>query len=208
MRTILLLLSVSAAALAQTWEIGGAGVYSAYRDLTVTNGSASATAGFQPDAGFSLAFGEQLYGRVSGELRYSLLLNNLKVSNSSQEVTRDGHSHALHYDLLVFMTSKESAIRPFLAGGAGIKIFSGTGVETAAQPLNQFVSLTHTYQTRPLVSAGGGLKFRLSQHLVFRADFRDYISPIPRQVITPGPGTRMKGLLHDFIGMGGISYVF
>ena len=61
---------------------------------------------------------------------------------------------------------------------------------------------------RPMISAGGGMKFRLSQHLVFRADFRDYISPIPRQVITPGPGTRMKGLLHDFIGMGGISYVF
>jgi hypothetical protein len=209
MRTILFVLSVSSVAWAQNnWELGAAGAYSYYKNATVTNATGSATAGFDKSEGFSVSFGEALYNHLGGEFRYTFLLNKLLLSGEGQKVTRDAHAHAVHYDLLFFAKGKEARIRPFLAGGAGVRVFSGTGVEQAAQPLNGFVALTHTNQVKALVSAGGGVQFKISKHALFRVDFRDYISPIPQSVLTPAPGARLRGLLNDFVGFGGVSYTF
>jgi len=195
---------------AQNWELGAAGVYSYYKNATITtsNPAGSATAGFDSAGGFSASFGEQLYNHVGGEFRYTFLLNKLKLSGNGQSVTRDAHEHAVHYDVLFYAKGRNARIRPFLAGGGGIRLFSGTGVEQAAQPLNRFAALTHTNQLKPLVSAGGGVLFKISKHALFRVDFRDYISPIPESVISPAPGARLKGVLNDFVGFGGVSYTF
>ena len=208
MRYILLLLSLSTVAFAQDGELSGAGVFGDYHNLTVTNATGSAKAGFRPAAGFSVALGDQLYGRVSGEFRYTLMLNKLNVNGNGKDATRDGHANLFHYDILVFARPKTARIRPFLAVGAGIRLFSGTGIETAVQPLNNFVALTHTYEVKPLLSGGGGVSFAMAKHFRLRFDFRDYISPVPKKVLFPAPGARLTGLYHTFTGFAGISYIF
>ena len=47
--------------------------------------------------------------------------------------------------------------------------------------------LTHANQTVPLISAGGGLKFRVAKHAQVRIDFRDYMTPLPDQLLAVLP---------------------
>jgi len=41
-----------------------------------------------------------------------------------------------------------------------------------------------------------------------RAEFRDYITPLPKLVITPVPGAKVGGWVHDFTPLGGIGFSF
>jgi hypothetical protein len=99
-------------------------------------------------------------------------------------------------------------VQPFAAGGGGARIFRGNGTETAFQALSSFAILTRTQEVKALISVGGGVKYDLSDRLRFRAEFRDYISPFPQQVIAPVDGSKVSGWLHDFTPMAGVSYVF
>ena len=89
-------------------------------------------------------FGNQISRWVGGEARYTFRQDDLRVSSGSTKATMTGQSHAIHYDVLVHLTPKESGIRPFLAAGAGVKFYRGTGAEAPYQPLSSLVVLTHT----------------------------------------------------------------
>jgi hypothetical protein len=64
--------------------------------------------------------------------------------------------------------------------------------------------LTRTSETKPMLSAGAGVKFQANR-FTFRAEFRDYISPVPNRIILPVPGTQLTGWMHDLTPMFGIS---
>ena len=119
-----------------------------------------------------------------------------------------GQSHAIHYDVLVHMTSKESRLRPFLAAGAGVKIYRGTGAEVAYQPLSNLVVLTHTQEAQPLISVGGGVKISVSKRALLRLDFRDYLTPVPSSLLAAPPFSKISGWVHDFVFLVGVSTVF
>ncbi len=53
------------------------------------------------------------------------------------------------------------------------------------QPLSNFALLTQAQDLTPLVSAGGGVKIQLAPHVQLRAELHDYLTPFPKQVITP-----------------------
>ena len=72
--------------------------------------------------------------------------------------------------LMWHATPSESRIRPYLEAGAGIKLYQGTGAQVAYQPLRYFALLTQQQDLRPLVSAGGGVKFQISTHVQLRLD--------------------------------------
>ena len=115
----------------------------------------------------------------------------------------------LHYDLVLHPRPRRgSKVLPFFAVGGGMKIYSGTGHEVAYQPLENIALLTKTHEIKPMISVGGGFKMILGQRLLLRAEVRDYITTFPRQVIVPLPGTKISGILNDFVPMVGISYVF
>jgi hypothetical protein len=57
-----------------------------------------------------------------------------------------------------------------------------------------------------LVSAGGGVKIELSSLLSLRLEARDYATTFPDEVIAPVPGTRVRGWLHDFVPMIGLTF--
>jgi hypothetical protein len=193
---------------AQEWEIGGIAGAGFMNGLNVTTAASSATAGFKSGGAFGVFAGSNLYTHLSGEIRYTYQMNDLKLSGGGQEVGFTGVSHAIHYDILYHPAGRRSKLQPFVAAGAGVKLYRGSGKEQAYQPLSNFAFLTKTQDLRPLITAGGGVKYRISEHLLFRAEVRDYITPFPNKVITPAPGAKLSGWLQDFVPMFGLSFTF
>jgi hypothetical protein len=211
MRIYILLLAPLAliqAGLAQGWEAGASGGVGFTNQLAVSNVAGRASAGFTGTAAASGYLGQDLYRYLGGEVRYTFRPSDLQLSSGAGKVRFDGLSHALHYDLVVHNKPAGSPARLFLAAGAGFRVFRGTGRETAYQPLQEFALLTKTQEWKPLISIGGGVKVAVSSRLSFRAEFRDYVSPFPKKVITPSTGAKLSGWLHDIVPLAGISYAF
>ena len=207
--TILLLLSLTAATcFAQQWELGGLGGAGFLKGLPVNSPLGSATAGFKSGMAFGGFIGHSTYKHIGGELHYGYLKSDLKVQSGSQQATFAGEAHVAHYDVILRTNRRGSRVEFFAALGGGVKIFRGTGKEAAYQPLNQYAYLTKTQSVKPMASVGGGLKFSLTEHVFLRTEFRDYITMFPKDLITPAPGAKISGILHDFVPMVGISIVF
>jgi len=193
---------------AQHWEVGGSGGYSLYSNPEVKRGTVVGKTGFESGPAFGGVFGNDLYRLVGGEVRYTFVKDALMVSSGSTKVTTKGQSHAIHYDVLIHAAPKSAPVRPFLAVGAGVKVFRGTGDEPVFQPLSNLVILTHATQTAPLISAGGGLKFRVAEHAQVRIDFRDYMTPLPDQLLAVLPSGSTSGWVHNFVVLFGVSTLF
>jgi hypothetical protein len=174
----------------------------------VTSGSASGKAGFKYGLAAGAVAGHDMYERLSGEFHYLYRVSDLKVTGGGQEAEFNGESHIIHYDLVYHTAGRGERIRPFVAGGAGLKVYRGTGAERAYQPASAFALLTRTQELKPMVSAGGGVKAALTERLQLRVEIRDYITPFPKVVVAPAPGARIKGWLHDFVPTVGISVRF
>jgi hypothetical protein len=193
---------------AQHWEVGGSAGYGLYRDVSVNNGSLSGKTGFQSGIAFGGVFGNQTTRLIGGEARYTYRSNDMHVSSGSTKATAGAQSHAIHYDVLVHAASSDAAVRPFAAIGGGVKYFRGTGNEAPFQPLSNLVALTRTSEAQPLISAGGGVKFRISPRALVRVDFRDYMTPFPSSLLALPANSRASGWMHDFVVMVGISGLF
>ncbi|MGA2434394.1 MAG: outer membrane beta-barrel protein [Bryobacteraceae bacterium] len=204
----LLALAFAATAAAQTWELGASGGYGLYKNASVSAGGATATAGFDSGPALSVFGVQNLYKHLSGEFRYTYQFDDLLVSSSGQKVTFTGVSHTINYDLMYLFGSPDSPLRPYVAGGGGIKYYRGTGTETLAQPLNQFAILSKTNQVEPVISVGGGVKIKAGRRTNVYAEFRDYIGPVPQNVVAPVPTAKMSGWLHDIVPMIGVTYSF
>jgi hypothetical protein len=203
-----LLLLVAGAGAAEEHEIGALGGSGFMRSAGVASPHGAASTGLRPGFAVGAVIGHDMYPRLGGEVRYLFRDSNLKLSSGGRKTGFDGVSHLIHYDLLFYPSPKRSRMRAFLAGGAGARVFRGTGKETAFQPLIEFAALTRTQEVKPLVSVGGGVKIDVAPRLRFRAEIRDYLSPFPKQVIAPVGASRISGWLHDLMPVAGISYVF
>ncbi len=206
LRYSLMLLTAASAAFAQQWEIGGAAGGSFLPNVPVTSPQGSATTGFRPGLAAGVFVGQNLYRHLSGEIRYTFLQSDLKLASGGTTTTFSGNTHAVYYDVLIHTSRRESRAELYAAVGGGMKIFRGTGKEAAYQPLSQFGYFTKTQEVKPMLSIGGGVKFKLAPHMALRAEFRDFVTPFPQQLITPAPGAKFGRLLHDFVPMIGISY--
>ena len=193
---------------AQKWEVGGVAGGGFYNNLTVSNGIGSALTGFQSGPAFGAVLGQKLYPRISGELRYTYHRDDLTVTGAGNKATFKGFSHAAHYDILFHLHPARARVRPFVAVGAGVKMYGGSGTESAYQPRGNFALLTKTQQWKPMLSAGAGTKFAVSPRVSLRVEFRDYITQFPMKVIAPAPGAKLHGLVHDFVPMFGLTYTF
>jgi hypothetical protein len=203
-----LAIALPIAGLAQNWEVGASGGYGISRDLNVSGQTITGNTGLKPGYAFGALLGNDVTKRIGGEIRYTYRKDDLKVSSGSVEATARGESHALHYDVLIHATERGSPVRPYLAVGAGARLFRGTGAETAFQPLSNLVVLTHTTQTVPLVSAGAGVKFAISPRVMFRLDARDYATPSPDLLLASPVSGRVHGWIHDVVFLVGISTSF
>lgn len=206
--SILLLAAASACCFGQQWEFGGLGGAGFLSSVNVSSPAGSATTGFQTGLAAGAFVGQNLYPHISGELHYEYLQSGLEIKSGGQQATFSGNSHALHYDLILHTNKKGSRTQLFVAMGAGMRIFRGTGTEAAYQPLYQFGYMTKTQQLKPMASVGAGVRFTLANHVYLRTEFRDFITPFPTQVIAPAPGAKFGSILQDFVPMVALSYEF
>ena len=202
------LLITAAAGFAQSWEAGAAAGSGFNPSSAVTGSAGNADAGLAAAPAFGLYLGQDVSARFGGEIRYTFRPGDLRLRSAGTKVTFGGQSHLVHYDLLVYTAPPRSLIRPFLAAGAGARLTRGTGRESSYQPLMQHALLTRTRQVQPVVSLGAGFKMTFGKKLLFRAEFRDYVSPFPTQVIAPAGGAKIDGWLHDIVPLIGLGWTF
>jgi hypothetical protein len=188
--------------------LGAAGGYGAYRRATATGPRGDAAAGFRNRFAFGFVLGEDLHRYVGGELRYTYQDGDAFLRAEGGRAKLEAHSHTVHYDLLFHFRPRGLRVRPYLAGGGGVRQFVGNGPENPAQPLQRYALLSPVDDVKPMVSIGAGMRVRLHRHAALRVDLRDYVSPFPTRVIAPAGGNRIRGVLQQFTALAGISYLF
>ncbi len=193
---------------AQQREIGFLGGGGFAGSVAVQGASAGVSAGFGAGPSAGVLIGHDLYSYWSGEIRYLAGFREARLRSGSMVAGFSGQTHAAHYDLVLHTRPRTQRVRPYIAFGGGIKVFRGTGTETAYRPLMQYAYLTRTQELKPMLTVGGGVKFRLGRRLLARIDFRDQLTRFPVKVITPAPGAAIAGWLHDFVPVFGLSWMF
>lgn len=191
-----------------TWEVGALGGFGFSNDLTIKSFQGSANASLAPGGALGVFGGEDMYNYISGEARYLYRYSDLRLSSAGTTVDFGGHTHLLTGNFLFHFRPRQSRVRPFIAAGGGISVLTGTGAESANQPLGSFAALTNTHETLPTADIGVGVKFNLQKHLRLRLEIDDYISPRPSKVIAVAPGATGSGWLNDVVGFGGLSFTF
>jgi hypothetical protein len=195
--------------LAQQYEIGALGLISDYTSVNVANATQSGTVG--PAFGFSGGFilGQMMNNRWGGEFRYIYFRNDLELKAGSGDADLGGQSHAIHYDVLYYFADPDVSVRPYVAGGFGMKYYQGTGSEDPFQPSSNLALLTKTGEVMPAADFGVGVKWRIGSKTTFRLEFRDYITGVPQKVIAAAPGAEIDGsILHHWAPFFGITWVF
>jgi len=197
-----------AAAWAQQWEVGAVGGAGFLNTVPVSGSSASATAGFATGATGGVYFGQSLYSRLSGEIRYDIFQSDLKLSSGGSSASFEGLAHAFHYDLIWHTRRKDSPTQYYVAVGGGMKLFQGLGSPEAYQPLMQFGYFTKTRAIEPMGTVAAGITYKLAPRVFLRVEMRDFLSPFPKAVLTPAPGMKYGSLLNDLTPLAGVTYVF
>jgi hypothetical protein len=145
------------------------------------------------DSGFGLAARLDIHsGRyLAHELSYGFDRDELVLSG--EDLGAVG-VHQFFYDLMLHLTPRESAVRPFVIGGLGFSSF--------------FPPATDILQTGGITkfgfNYGGGLKFKLHRRVGLRVDVRDHISSKPNILSLPD----VTGKLHQVEYSAGLSLYF
>ena len=136
-RTLLVCAAIAAPAFAQKWEFGGGVGGGFYTSQDVTLPGSSASAKIATNIAGSGWLANNRNDKWGGEMRFDYQLGDLQLNQGGTQASFGAQSYAVHYDVLYHFASRGAAIRPFVAIGAGIKVFNGTGSEVAFQPLSQ-----------------------------------------------------------------------
>lgn len=190
-------------AFAQQWEMGATVGGSFLNNVSATG----ATVGFAPGLVGGAYLGQRLGSHFEGQVRYEFFQTDLRLASGGQTATFGGDAHAIHYDVLYRFREDEARTQFYAAVGGGIKLFRGTGMEEAYQPLSQYAYFTKAQTIKPMASVGAGLTHRLSERVALRVEVRDFMSAFPTQVLTPAPGVKFGSFLNDIVPMIGIEYV-
>ena len=198
----------SGAAFGQQYEIGADIGYGFYRNGTIYSASGTAQAGIRNRFAAGIILGDEFSSYVSAEFHYLYHDGHPFLQAPGVKSDIQGQSDALTCELLFHFKTREHRLRPFLAGGSGAKEYIIAGPEPFPQPIPQIASLTTNDVWKVVFSVGGGVKFRLIQHMLLRAEFRDYLTTFPRQQIVPAPHNTARGVFEQFTPLFGVSYGF
>jgi hypothetical protein len=196
------------AAFAQKWEVGFGAGGSFLTSDTITSPAGNADATRNPGLALSAWLDNNIgSGLFGGELRYDHEMGDLKLSSGGTSATFASQSNAVHYDFIFNFASSESAIRPFVAAGGGVKWYSGTGTEEVFQPLSNIAVFSDVRDLRAMASVGGGVKFNIAKSTTLRLEVHDYLTPFPSKLIAPVSGS-VSGWLQDIVVSAGVSFSF
>ncbi len=209
MRFVAIAVVLASAGLAQDWELGGSVGYGAYRSGTVIGGDGQpATAEILNRFTAGVVIGQEPYEYISGELRWTYQDGHAVLAAAGVREEMDGHSHAVTYDVLIHFRRRERRLRPFFAAGAGIKGYIANGPAPQFNLLPAVATLAERDEWKPVFDLGGGVKYRLTDHVQLRFDFRDYLTTFPKRQIVPATYSTARGIFQQFTPMLGVSYVF
>jgi hypothetical protein len=206
-RAVLCLL-FTGAAFGQQYEIGANIGYGFYRSGSIYSDSGTLQAGIRNRFAAGIVLGDEFSKYVSAEFLYLYHDGHPYLQGLGVKADIQGQSDALTGELLFHFKTREHRWRPFLAGGTGAKEYIIAGPEPFPQPIPQVASLTANDVWKVVFSAGGGLKLRLREHVLLRAEFRDYITTFPRTQIVPAPHNTARGIFEQFTPLFGVSYAF
>jgi hypothetical protein len=212
--TIALTIGISSQGVAQQWEIGAVGGYGWYRNSSLSNSTifsppASAEIGLPSRATIGVVVGETPFHHLGGEIRWLYQWGGPQIAANGVKTSMSGYSNLVTYDFMIYPTSSEAEFRPYLAGGAGVKAYTGTGFEFVGQlPTAGLGLLRPVTQAEGAISAGGGLKYRFAKHAQLRIDIRAYFTPTPDALIHPTHFSVIRGWLSEIVPTAGLSYVF
>jgi hypothetical protein len=198
----------SSLCVAQQWELGAAGGYGFYANPTITGYTGSVEPGFAPKGVIGVVFGQNMYEHVGGEIRWLYQYGGPQLKFDGVVASSPGYSNLVTYDVLYHTSGREANLRPYIAAGAGVKIYTSSALRFAGPPAAGPAVLLHATQVEPAISAGAGLKYRVSHRILVRLDFRTYFSPSPDEIFRPIGQARTRGWVYNFVPLGGISLVF
>ena len=207
-RLLLLACACTSACLAQEFQLGGAAGYGTYHRDSVFSPGGEATAGIANRFAASVVFDDDLYEHVTGELRYLYQDGDPFLSVGGVKSNLNGQSHSVDYSILFQFGNRERRLRPYLAAGIGAKGYVVSGPAPFPQAFPQIASLNSTDQWMALFTPGAGFEYRMGKYVMLRADFRDYITRFPRDIIAPAAHGTGRGIFNQFTPMIGIGYVF
>jgi outer membrane protein W len=196
------------AAIAQSWELGGGLGGSFFTTQDVVNSGKTAQASLSNDIAGAVWLGNSSHRRWGGEVRLDYERGDLKLESGSTTALFPAEVYSMHYDLLFHFRPVGSKVRPYIAGGGGVRFYRGTGTESAVQPLSQFAFLTKTNELKPLISFGAGIKWQINRSLQFRIEAHDFMTTVPTEVIAPAFGSAFKGWFNNIVPMAGLSYTW
>jgi hypothetical protein len=191
----------------QQWEFGAAGGYGLYHNGSVLAPGGAIQAGVKNRFAVSASVTENLYEHISGEARYTYQDGDPFLAGRGFKTLVAGQSHAFHYDVLFHFRRIQEKTRPFLAVGAGAKLYRVSGPPNPDQPLSGIAVLTTRDDFRVLVTAGAGIERKLGRYAALRLDFRDYMTPFPKTLIHAAPLNTPRGIFHQFTPMIGVNFV-
>ncbi|MGO9012001.1 MAG: outer membrane beta-barrel protein [Bryobacteraceae bacterium] len=208
-RCVVIAVVLATATMAQDWELGGSVGYGAYRSATVFGPNfQTATAEILNRFTAGAVIGQEPYDFLSGELRWTYQDGHAVLTAAGVREEMDAHSHTVTYDLLFHFRRRERRLRPFFAAGVGIKGYIANGPSPQQQPLAAVATLVERDEWKPVFDLGGGVKYRLADHVQLRLDFRDYLTTFPKLQIVPSPNSTARGIFQQFTPMLGVSYMF
>jgi hypothetical protein len=193
---------------AQEWELGAAGGYGWHSNPSILSNAGSIQSGFASRGVMGVVFGQNLYEHVGGEVRWLYQFGGPELKSQGIETNPTGYSNLLTYDLLVHIAHREAKLRPYVAGGAGIKIYTGSQHRFINQPFLPSAVVLPETQVVAAISAGGGLKYQVSRDILLRLDFRTYFTPCPDRILRPLGASYIHGWMYNFVPLGGVSFVF
>lgn len=199
---------LASACFAQPWEVGGFIGYGWYRNGTIFGPGESIQAGIRNRFAAGVVVGEDAYDHISGEFRWLYHDGHPFLSGSGSKVDIQGNSHTFTYDALFHLYSPKHRLRPYVAAGAGAKLYVIAGPEPNPQPFAAIATLTSQDQWKFVADVGAGVKYLVVPHLLVRFDFRDYMTSFPRAQIAPAKGNTARGIFQQFTPMFGVSYWF
>lgn len=202
------LLVFGATVFAQPYEIGANVGYGIYNDGTIFSATGTADAGIRNRFAAGITLGDDFSQYVSAEFRYLYHDGHPFLQAPGVKVDIQGNSDALTMELLFHFKPRGHRWRPFLEGGSGAKEYIIAGPAPFPQPIPQIASLTTNDVWKVAFEVGGGIKFRLIDHMLLRAEFLDCITTFPRQQIVPAPHNTARGIFEQFTPLFGVSYTF
>ena len=208
MRLFSVIILFASGAFGQRYEVGADIGYGVYRDGSIYSASGSAQAGIRNRFAAGIILGYEVSKYVSAEFDYLYHDGHPFLQSTGVKSDIQGNSDMLTVEMLFHFKTQEHRWRPFIAGGSGAKEYVIAGPEPFPQAIPQIASLTSNDVWKVVFTAGGGVQFRLIEHMLLRAEFRDYLTTFPRQEIVPAAHNTARGIFEQFTPLFGISYTF